>query len=915
METKCSHCEKSFTVSEETLWKKAKCNGCWEIFQVTKVLDEKEWEAIIEKALDNNAKVETKNTIKEDDIDIKPHFASYMFLWSPVLTFLIVLIILSTIWSGFIINTFWMLVWKFTFVLPVVFWILLIVGFLWRLVKYKKEKYTLTDRKIVYHFWNLFSDNATEIALDRVVQVKTTLWFVQNLIFKTWNIQIKTAWSSNSTANFRNISMAMNLYEKLREKMKKNGFHLEMNKLVQEERPHWLWIVWEVFWKALMWLVFVAYFIFWAIEEWMNVWDISDEMWVTWDWVVAWWIWFWSIVLLIVWIVFVLKYLDLKKRRYQIFTDTIVYREWFLTKHHSFIPMENISDTENTQSFFSKIFGLHDVIISSAWNNNKVNFKNMVNWEKMMENIKYLKNETILQDKDILEWEDENSNSLIGFKNKTEMALNFDKSFQATYQSNIIRSLFWLFFVWGVMLLLAFIIWGITWEISIAGYWFSTFIPFALVVSVMTIIRIKFTHFTVWESSIEKKFGFISTKQNSFSVEKITWVVFKESLIDKLFKTCSITFWSIWSGADITFKNIKQVENLEKDIKAKLWIDSTEIVKEITSQLTFTDYIKSSIWIFIIFSWLYIVMMIVWVVIWKNDLLSAVSIWMILWAISGVFWLVVFLVLLRFFYAKFYYSPVRYINRIYSDSIESIQWFFVVHKKHSLFRNIKGTKAKKYPLTSTGDLTFNIAWEQVHVDEKQKWNGLVLILSLLWKRGGWATTIVSNKISMKFIKDIFNIFETTENILNEEIVETESILTSKQDIWNSIVSSVIVYILIVTGLFFIWWHEFDKTVLFSIIIGISVLFGLMIGLTIWIIKVKFYDYQKDRVLFKSWIIYKQLHSILYKKFNYVESNQGFINKIFKNWNIKIYTLWSGSVDMSIKDIDNYKEVYELFKKD
>jgi len=34
--------------------------------------------------------------------------------------------------------------------------------------------------------------------------------------------------------------MAMNLYEKLREKMKKNGFHLEMNKLVQEERPHWL---------------------------------------------------------------------------------------------------------------------------------------------------------------------------------------------------------------------------------------------------------------------------------------------------------------------------------------------------------------------------------------------------------------------------------------------------------------------------------------------------------------------------------------------------------------------------------------------------------------------------------------------------------------------------------------------------
>jgi hypothetical protein len=41
--------------------------------------------------------------------------------------------------------------------------------------------------------------------------------------------------------------------------------------------------------------------------------------------------------------------------------------------------MENVSDTENTQSFFSKIFGLHDLIVSSAGNNNKVIFKNMVN--------------------------------------------------------------------------------------------------------------------------------------------------------------------------------------------------------------------------------------------------------------------------------------------------------------------------------------------------------------------------------------------------------------------------------------------------------------------------------------------------------------------------------------------------------
>lgn len=53
----------------------------------------------------------------------------------------------------------------------------------------------------------------------------------------------------------------------------------------------------------------------------------------------------------------------------------------------------------------------------------------------------------------------------------------------------------------------------------------------------------------------------------------------------------------------------------------------------------------------------------------------------------------------------------------------------------------------------------------------------------------------------------------------------------------------------------------------------------------------------------------------YNKFNFIEKNQWFINKIFKNWVIKIYTLWSWSVEMLLKDIDNYKEIYSLLKKD
>lgn len=60
-----------------------------------------------------------------------------------------------------------------------------------------------------------------------------------------------------------------------------------------------------------------------------------------------------------------LKYMDLSKRKYRIFKDSIVYEEGFLTKYFSILPMEKVADTDNKQGFFSKIFGLHDIIVSS----------------------------------------------------------------------------------------------------------------------------------------------------------------------------------------------------------------------------------------------------------------------------------------------------------------------------------------------------------------------------------------------------------------------------------------------------------------------------------------------------------------------------------------------------------------------
>jgi uncharacterized membrane protein YdbT with pleckstrin-like domain len=55
----------------------------------------------------------------------------------------------------------------------------------WENIKYKKEKYILTDRKIIFHSGSLISDSSTEIELDKITEVKATLPFIQHLLFKT----------------------------------------------------------------------------------------------------------------------------------------------------------------------------------------------------------------------------------------------------------------------------------------------------------------------------------------------------------------------------------------------------------------------------------------------------------------------------------------------------------------------------------------------------------------------------------------------------------------------------------------------------------------------------------------------------------------------------------------------------------
>ena len=832
IQTHCTHCHKEYSLNFELIGRKAKCSQCWEEFIIQE---------------DTNSQpenTEKKVVEKSPDLELKPNKMSFMVLhnWGIILFFvaLITLFINIYIWGILLLLT--------------------ILSYYFRFVTYKKSFFTLTDRKIIYKTGTILTDNTVEINLDKITLVKSRLGFIQNKLFKTGWLLVKTAGSNNSKVHFFHINETMKTYEELQSRMKKNGFHLQKDQLVQIAKPHALGVFWELWAKILSTGLIVLYFVWWAFDSLSELWEfsfISHFVNV-------------AIVLyaLVAVLTFTLSYLDLKRRKYEVFSDSIFYSEWFLTKNYAFIPMENISDTQNTQSFLSKVLWIHDVEISSGWANNKVVFKNMLWGEKMMESIKYLKDKTIMWTKDEIAWEVKKQ-SLINFKDKIEEPLDFDRDFTGEYKMNIARSMAGIMFMVLVLSPLLFIAWEALFII------FIVIIP-AIIKSAIAIIA---TKFQVTGSSVEYKYDFLTHKQNSFSVEKITKVTIIETLIDKLFKTCTIKFYSIGSGSAIVFKNIKKTDDLYEKLLAKVWIYTSDEHKSLPTKFNIIEYIKAHI-----FSSIFVTLLVIF--------FGILSIYQIVFT-----WLAVLILVLFFWfigYKKLFYSQKFYQNKLFKQFIQLNTWILIQSSEFALYRHIKSTHSTKNVATQVGNISLNVAGEQIQDTKSRKKIELSQIFS-------------SNSIVLDYVVNAQSVVDAFDTIFLAEKVDSTELLSSKQDIKNTIVLAL--------PLAIIWFLFLGFSTNYIIVLCIFLIFSLIFACIIWYIKTIKYSFQNHRILFSSWIFYKKILSIPYIRFNFIENDTGFVNKICKNGNVWIFTIWSGKKELNIKNISNYSQVYDLMNKD
>lgn len=763
----------------------------------------------------------------------------------------------------------------------------LILG--WTYITYRKEQYVFESTKVTHTSGTLFSDNNTEIKIDKVTEVSVVLPFWQYLIFKTGYIAIDTAGSSTSKVVLKDITSPMEVYEWIQDLMRQNGYHLAKDTLVQEARPHILGILWELMNRAfgtILVLLYIFYpLLFSDVSEDMNyselAWILDIELIIS------------AIVgMVVLWVLgyIVIAYLDLRRRKYEVYTDAIFYTEWFLTRHYSFLPMERVADIENRQSFLSRIFGLHDLVISSEWSNNLVVFKNMTEGEQMIKNIKYLKSQITMQTPDMSmannsAWETTVvTDNIVGYTDVVEAAPIYNNEFRATYKMYPLKV-----FLGSIILMIIAVFVGVFASGEIA----FSLIMLIVFFSIGGIVQYFFTDYIVDTSTIEKKFHFLSKKHSSFTVDKVTGVVIHESILDRMIGSCSIVFSSIGSGSNITFANIRKTPTLEQDILQKIGIyKNVSDKKTLEPRFNFIEYIKHNIFGVVFFS-LFIVGAIIGIsLIDPSDIPTDIPFSPTAWG-YGIVFASLLCAIIRYFYNKLYYSSSWYQQTLYHDFVESISGIVFRSKKYSLYRHIKWLSAMKNPMTSVWNISISIAGQAMLAMQAQSTNSTLLVQG--------------NSIRFDYMPEVFTLLDIIDSTLKWDTIDSTETASSRQDIGNSVI---VPLVLVIIGMVFVYSTAGTIFAIYSAIVA-----SLIIGLIVWYVSTKRYILERDRIVSEYGIIYRVRKTILYKKFNFIEKYQGFFGKIFKNGVLSIYTLWSASRDMVLSDVDKFTEIYELLKKD
>jgi membrane protein YdbS with pleckstrin-like domain len=735
-----------------------------------------------------------------------------------------------------------------------------------RQIMYKKTRYVLTKDKIYFETGGIFSNSNTELAVRNITHVLLIRPFIENRLFGTGQVIIQAAGAAGAEISMLSLDDPQAVYKGVQHIMKESGFSLSASKLIQHEKPQPTAAAFESIGSILL-ILFLLVGYFPGLVVALGAIGIFGNI----------------LGLLAIFAIFffaIVHYLDLINRDYWIYKDVIIYDEGFLTKVDSFLPIENLSDSNTTQTFVDKIFNFYDVTVSCQGTGQEIRFKNIAHGLQMEENISGL-----LRD----------SSSLIGKKTssvqKPRLAIESERSdlaVDSTYSKELRmdpNKMFMTALVAALILSALFI--GISLpfgSIVIIGIILSIIVVAAFLIAAA--ISISANTFYIKPKSFASKHSFMATRDLEFSNEKVTGIQFTRGLFDRMYGTFSVLIMSIGATSDIKFINIPYSDDLKERILSKLGILGEDISYSTESKFSIPEMFKAHIGSFLV--------------------LFIVSAALVYLGLSSTFYLILALVIILLALIVIAYKHLFYqTSKLYfhKDYIHASRGVINKTNIYALYDDIKDNQTRKYAFSGLGTAIFNIAGESL-------------------QKNGKNSSLRSHGFSVDYLPDISNLDEVIDlsftkkpnaqemkQIISGSTSIPQNVITStRPNLLNTVFNTILFLVVLDIVLFLI----FPIPTLYLVLLLVLEL----VYISFRILQVKSIRYYMEpyRLISEWGVLYKTQKSIIHSKIDHINKRQGPLNKLFGTANIIVNTAGSSLPELYLINLPDFQAFYEMLEK-
>ncbi|MFT4307799.1 MAG: PH domain-containing protein [Candidatus Woesearchaeota archaeon] len=714
-------------------------------------------------------------------------------------------------------------------------------------IRYEKTNYRFEKTRIVTTTGGPFSDSSTELEIRNVTHVKLVLPWIENKLFGTGAVHVESAGTAGVEAHLLYLDEPERIYTIVQDLMKRNGFSLSSEKNLMETRASPTGAIIDVISASIGTLFVLLYFGGASIIPLLM---ISPVLLII-----------PAIVLIISAIGLYAYYLNSVSKTYTITEDGVYYDEGFLTKRRAVIPVENLSNSQIREPLLKRIFGVSDVIVSCQGSGSQIKFCNLTDAKRFDTSI------STLIDTDRTPVASEEKPDHRGEVRAAARKRAERRTRAATVKTtNYKPSMRPAFVSFGISAGLAFVLLVFASVIAAALGALSAF-PLLIGIVVLTLIvgavglignaiMIAVTTYTIEPNRVKSNVDFFNRDEQSFSDDRITRITLRRSIIDRIAKTVSVDYWSIGSGARITFRSVDEASGIIRMLEEKYGLrEPTEHL--IRSEPRIGTILKAYTYSLITSAFVLAIAAVV------NLFVPYV-----LTVTTGIVVLIFFAIILseRLTYRNAYFTIDE--NTLY----ETHGWFTRTQSFVNV-EDIKGVTTTQYPFGTEGSIAFNVAGEGIIKTDKGE-------------------HVIPNTVNAPYIPSAFD----TSHELSVKLDEFAPPSDAQRTVHLS--SSRIAVPIMLIGIIL---------PLLPIVLIAAVIAAIRASRTTFLI-------EEHRIVREVRFIYPTRKVIFYDRIDHLNTSQRFFDKIFKTGIVQVTTTGSSKIEMDVGPTRDHLTVHEALDK-